>query len=232
MKKLIPILIIVTAIVLSTMYFIDHESKNGHTSLKIVNTSPDSALVYLTLSGYPPSLAPNYVQNVNGIFGCTQTGLVGSFYLGSGDSVSYTSQKRFSANVSFGSQPLNCPTAQWPTGVNPFEFNLNCPQESIDISGIGGINCILAVDLIGGPNWVAAQYPNVRYFYNDSMYKNTNLVGVFPYGCTNCVNTQGKQDCITTPETPDSTRICNPTRAKDSIGGEVRVSFKGYTNKK
>lgn len=201
-----------------------------NTEMIIVNNTDDSVLVYLTLSGYNDSLAPQYVQNVDSVFGCTQTGLNGSFYLAGRDSVSYTSSKRFSGNVSFGSAPLNCPILSWPTGVNPFEFNLNVPQESIDISAVGGVNCLLSVNLIGGPNWVAAQYTNVRTFYNDSMYKNTNLVGVFPYGCTNCVNDQGAEGCVTKPETPDSTHICNPTRAAGVKGGKVILTFNGFTN--
>lgn len=230
MRKLLPILIMVIAILVSCVYFI-HQTEKTSTELIVVNKSPDTALVYLTLSGYPSSLAPNYIQDVNGVLGCTQTGLVGSFYLAPGDSASYFPIKRLSGNLCFGSQPINCPDSLWPTGVNLFEFNLNCPQESIDISAVSGVNCILEVDLIGGPNWPAAQYTNPRHFYNDSMYKNTGLVGVFPLGCTNCVNTQGKQACITSPETPNTTHICNPTRAKNQHGGAVRVSFKGFTNK-
>lgn len=231
MKKIIPILIIIIAILVSCVYFI-HQNEETTTELTLVNNSQDTALVFLTLSGYPPNLAPNYVQNVNGVLNCTQNGLNGSFYLLPGDSTSYVPIKRLSGNLSFGSPPINCPTESFPTGVNLFEFNLNCPQESIDISAVSGVNCILEVDLIGGPNWPAAQYNNPRKIWNDSMYKNTGLVGVFPLGCTNCVNTQGKQACITEPETPDSTHICNPTRAKNNKGGSVRVVFKGFTNKK
>ena len=201
------------------------------TELALVNSSQDSVLVYLTLSGYPAADSAIYVQNVNGIFGCTQTGLVGSFWIPSKDTVSYTSTKWFSGNVSFGAQPLNCTTTAWPTGVNPFEFNLNNGQESIDISAMGGVNCLLSVELIGGPQWQASpSHPDVRLFYNDSMWHNTGLIGVYPYGCTNCTNTEGKQPCQTPNERPNSEPICTPTRSANVHGGTVLVKFKGYTN--
>ena len=200
------------------------------TEMVLINESEDSILVYLTLSGYNDSLAPYYVQSVDSIFGIADSGLVGSFFMAAGDTLYYTSPKRFSGNLAFGTQPLNCPTMEWPTGTSFFEFNINVPQESLDISCVGGVNCIIGVDLVGGPNWVAAQFADVRKIQNDSMYKNTNLVGVFPYGCTNCVNTDGKQACQVPSEKPDSTHICNPTRAANVSGGKVIVKFKGYTN--
>jgi hypothetical protein len=233
MKKLISIgacMIMISCSTESKEEIIIDEISNPATELTLVNNSQDSVLVYLTLSGYPASDTV-HVKDVNGIFGCTQSGLVGSFYLPATDSVSYTSTLWFSANVSFGSQPLNCTTTAWPTGVNPFEFNLNNNQESIDISAMGGVNCLLSVNLIGGPQWQASpSYPNVRYFYNDSMWKNTGLVGVYPYGCTNCTNTEGKQSCQSPNEQPNSKPICTPTRSANVHGGRVVVKFNGYTN--
>jgi hypothetical protein len=238
MKKLLLLAFVICINVLILIFCLNkvkeiskHQTQSLNTELSLVNSTNDSVLVYLTLSGYSDSLAPKYIQNVNGIFGITNSGLVGSFYLKSNDTLSYISDKRFSANLSFGAQPINCFDSIWPTGINPFEFNLNCPQKSIDISAIGGVNCILNVALIGGPNWIATNsYPNVRNFYNDTLYKNTNLVGVFPYGCTNCVNTEGMESCVIKPAIPDSTHICNPTRSAGDRGGKVIVTFSGYTN--
>lgn len=206
-------------------------SGKNKTTLALINTTSDSVLIYLTLSGYPDSIAANYVQNVDSIFGITQTGLVGTFYLHASDTLTYTSNLYFSGNLSFGTPPLNCPDSAWPTGMSIFEFNLNEPQESIDISCMAGVNCIMSVDLIKGPDWAATpSFPNVRHMQNDSMGKNTNLLGVYPYGCTNCTNTEGKQACQSPADTPDSSAICNPTRAKGANGGVVQVTFKGYTN--
>ena len=201
----------------------------SNTELVLVNNSEDSVLVFLTLSGYPASDSSKYIQNVNGIFGIKQTGLVGSFYLGAKDTVAYSSYKWFSGNVSFGAQPINCFTKAWPTGINPFEFNLNDGQESIDISAIGGVNCILHVDLLGGPAWMAShKYPDVRCFHNDTLYGNTGKVGVFPYGCTNCTDTLGRQPCQVPSAIPNTAPICNPTRAAGEHGGIVIVTFEKF----
>jgi hypothetical protein len=236
MKKLIILVVCMIMISCSTVINedvtinVDESALPTSTELKVVNTTKDSVLVFLTLSGYPAS-DTLHVKNVNGIFGCTQSGLVGSFYLAAGDSTTYTSTQWFSGNVGFGTQPMNCTVTAWPTGANPFEFNINNNQESIDISAMGGVNCILQVDLIGGPQWQASpKYPDVRYMYNDSMWKNSGLIGVYPYGCTNCTNTDGKQACQTPNEQPNSDPICTPTRAAAEHGGTIRVSFLGYTN--
>jgi hypothetical protein len=225
------IIALTAIIILPLACIMSDDSRSRNTELKLVNSSDDTVLVYTTLSGYAGKEKKEFVQDVNGIFGMQQMGLVGSFNLAPNDSVSYISKLKFSGNLSFGTQPLNCPDSIWRQGVNLFEFNVNEPQESIDISCIAGVNCILRADLMGGPNWMATNsFPDVRYMQNDSIYKNTNLVGVFPYGCTNCINTEGKQDCQSPSETPDSTRICNPTRAKNKRGGTIRVNFMGYTN--
>ena len=199
-----------------------------NTTLAVYNASQDSVLTYLTLGGGYDS---TFVQNVNGIFGITQSGLVGSFYILPGDTLFYQSSLKLSGNIGFGSQGVNCFSTQWPTGVNIFEFNLNENQESMDISAMGGVNSIMSVQNIGGPSWAATPaFPDVRLYYNDTMWKNTNKLGVFPYGCTTCTDTIGKQACQTPNETPDSTRICNPTRAAGVRGGLVLLTFKGYTN--
>jgi hypothetical protein len=199
-----------------------------NTTLAVYNASQDSVLTYLTLGGGYDS---TFVQNVNGIFGITQSGLVGSFYIQPGDTLFYQSSLKLSGNIGFGSQGVNCFSTQWPTGVNIFEFNLNENQESMDISAMGGVNSIMSVQNIGGPSWAATPaFPDVRLYYNDTMWKNTNKLGVFPYGCTTCTDTIGKQLCQTPNETPDSTHICNPTRAAGVRGGLVLLTFKGYTN--
>ena len=234
MKKLVILFIVI--VLASCITSIEEEviienSDVSNTELIIVNSTKDSVLVWLTLSGYPAADSALYIQNVNGIFGITQTGLQGSFYLGSKDSVFYTSLRGLSGNIGFGTSPINCPTTTWPTGANVYEFNLNVPQESCDIGCVTGVNSIINVQLLDGPDWQASpKYPNVRDIQNDSMYKNTNRVGVMPYGCTNCTNTDGKQPCQTPSEMPSSSRICNPTRSAGVRGGQVIVTFKGYTN--
>lgn len=229
-KHYIGLILIVLAIcfVYNQLRKEDHANNNviSNTTLKIANDTHDSVLVYLTLG----SQDSTFVQNVNGIFGITQTGLVGSFYLHSKDTVSYTSTLQFSGNIGFGSQGINCPDSIWKTGVNIFEFNLNENQESVDISAMGGVNSFMGVDLIGGPDWATTNYPNVRKIVNDTMYANTNRVGVYPFKCTNCTDTIGSAACTQKAETPNSSAICNPTRAAGVRGGTVLLLFKGYTN--
>jgi len=232
MRKFL-LIITISLILFILSYLLEKSSKQNsdkkeNTELRIVNNSSDSVLLFLTLSGYNYPQDTLFVQNVEGIFGCTQQGLNGSVWLKANDSVSYTSVKYLSGNISFGVAPLNCPDSIWKTGMNLFEFNLNEPQESIDISCMAGVNCILRCDLIGGPNWLADTCLNARVLQNDTMYNNTGRVGVYPYGCTNCVNTIGKQPCQTPSEAPNRYKICNPTRAKNQRGGVVRVQFLRY----
>jgi hypothetical protein len=227
-KKIIIILLTAVVVILACFLAANNEVESKNTQLKLKNNTNDSVLVYLTLSGYSGNEKADYVQNVNGIFGIVDTGLVGAFYLGAGDSVYYTSVKYLSGNICVGSQPLNCKTPQWTMGINIFEFNLNCGQESIDISAVAGVNSMIKVSLIGGPSWVADTISDVRQFENNILYKNTNLVGVYPYGCTDCSDTTGKQFCQTPAETPSSAPICTPTRAAGKKGGEVVVEFKGF----
>lgn len=228
-------LVIAGIIATTTMllYCVHTFSKPPHqdtTQIRVINESQDSALMFLTLSGYPYPQDTLFIQNVNGIFNCTQSGLQGSTWIAPGDTLTYTPTLSLSGNISFATPPLNCPTAQFPTGMNLFEFNLNEPQESIDISCMAGVNCIMRVNLIGGPDWPANIIKNPRTIQNDSMYHNSNRVGVYPYGCTNCTDTAGRQPCQFPTDTPNKFPICNPTRAKNQHGGIVQVSFLGYTN--
>lgn len=202
-------------------------SQSTNTTLQIANATQDSVLVYLTLGGGDDG---TFLQNVNGVFGITQSGLVGSFYLHSKDTLSYTSTLKLSGNIGFGSQGINCPNSTWVTGVNIFEFNLNEAQESLDISAMGGVNSIMSVDLIAGPNWGVTGNLDVRHCQNDTMYKNTSHIGVYPFKCTDCTDTLGSASCTQIAETPNKTAICNPTRAKGERGGIVLLTFKGYTN--
>lgn len=235
-RFIIAALAIICIASIAKMYLFEDKPNNptpkfDQTEIRIVNDTQDSVLMFLTLSGYSYPQDTLYVQNVDGIFGCTQTGLCGQVWIKAGDSVFYNPNENlyFSGNISFGVAPMNCLDSLWPTGMNLFEFNLNEPQESIDISCMAGVNCIMKVDLIGGPEWPADTASNPRVLQNDSMWKNTERVGVYPYGCTNCTNTEGHQECQTPQEKPNTHAICNPTRATGQHGGIVRVSFKGYT---
>lgn len=200
------------------------------TVLTVKNQNPnDTVEVYLTLNG-----GDGYVSDVNGIFGITSSNdTQGSFYLLPKDSVTYTAPvgKAFSGNISFWSPPLNCPFE----GTTLFEFTLNNSlidsnsQETIDISCVAGVTCIGSFDLNGGGAWGDNYQSNdIKHFQNDSLYHNTGISGVFPYGCTNCINTEGAPVCNNSPSqfaNPNLNKICNVQRNAKNSGGNVIISY-------
>ncbi len=201
------------------------------TTICVKNSNPtDTVTVYLTLSA-----GTGWVSNVNGIFGIASTNLSqGCFYLAPNDSVIYVTPDTLalSGNISFGYPPLNC-----PVGITLYEFTLNnastvpYAQETVEISCVAGVSSIGRFKLSGGGKWSATTaYPNVTTIQNDSMGKNTGRAGVYPYGCTNCTNTAGMSNCITTPEACDTLNICNVQRNAGKNGGLVKIEFLGLIN--
>ncbi len=204
---------------------------SGNTTLKVQNSSDEDITVWLTLGNIP-----GYVTSVNGIFGIATIGLQGSFILKAGETAEYTSEEPISGNISFGTAPENCPTSEYPNGINIFEFCLNNygqednAQETIDVSNVAGISSIIKVTLSGGGAWNAgSDNPNITTFQNDELYKNTGLIGVFPYGCDNCTSSDNPPVCLGHPayETPQALPICNVQRNADSNGGIITVEFVG-----
>jgi len=198
------------------------------TSFEVINTTKDSVLMFLTIN-YP--IDSTYIQSVNGIFGIKSSELQGSIWVQPNDTLKYTPKLGFSGNISFGSPPQNCPTDRWINGVNIFEWSVNVPagsNESLDLSCVTGVNSFMKIDLLGGADWIANR-KSVTTIKNKQMWNNTGIYGVFPYGCTNCINTDGKQPCQTPNEKPNTEKICTPTRAKNEKGGIIRISFLGYT---
>jgi hypothetical protein len=230
MRTFITILPIIPVFML--MYYlrvgkqVEVESKN--TSFEVVNTTKDSVLMYLTINSPTDSTC---VQSVDGIFGIHNNSLQGSIWIQPDDTFKYTPKLTFSGNISFGTPPQNCPSKEWANGVNIFEWSVNVPKgsnESLDVSCMAGVNCIIRVDLIGGAYWIT-NGKIITSIQNKEMWKNTGIYGVFPYGCTNCINTKGKQSCQTPNEKPNKEKICTPTRNTNRKGGKIRVSFLGYT---
>lgn len=232
MKKYI-FLFFAIILVFSISFYITKKEKNldstfSNTGFEIINTTKDSVMMYLTINKPTDSTC---VQNVNGIFGINSSQLRGSVWLQPNDTLKYTPTLSFSGNVSFGTPPQNCPTQQFVNGVNLFEWSVNVPKgsnEGLDLSCISGVNCIMKIDLIGGADWVS-NGKSVRTIKNKEMWHNTDIYGVFPYGCTNCTDIQGKQSCQTPNEKPNTEKICTPTRNTDEKGGKIRISFLGYT---
>lgn len=218
---------IILSLLLSAIFFSCFEQRTRTTTVTVKNSSDTTITVFLTLGG-----TSKWVQNVNGIFGITGSGSQGSFILNPGDSSVYTPKKPIQGNISFAYPPINC-----PVGITLYEFCLNNygtvkdAQETVEISCVAGVSSVGRFTLMGGTAWSATTlYPTVTTFSNSTMGNNTNLVGVYPYGCTNCTNTAGMPTCITTADTPDSVNICNVQRFAKGSGGNVRIEFFGLTN--
>ena len=210
------------------------------TTLKLVNATPDDVEVFITLgavAGCVPSVndLPFVTNHINK--------LQGSFHLAGNKSISYAppAGMGFNGNLAFGYAPSNCPTPQYPSGINLGEFILNNgfqgsgAQETIDIGAVAGVNALMRFDLEGGGSWNAGMTrPNVTSFANKAIGENTGLVGVFPYACDNCTASVAPPVCPTrpagapNPPQPQSEPICNVQRDASQAGGTVILTFNGF----
>ena len=204
----------------------------SRTQLMIINGSDSAVTVWITLGATEGCL-----QNVGEIPYITDSlaPLVGSFVLAAGDSTkAYTPKGMgFNGNLSFNTQPLNCPNPEMPNGVNIFEFIINNgfqagnPQETVDISCVAGVNCLIKAYLTGGI-WNAGSVPTVDSIYNKGISENSGLVGVYPYGCDTCTGAKTPPSCTTNSNDKQVTPICNVQRNATGIcGGLVTVIYLG-----
>ena len=206
----------------------EQETLSSPTELLIHNPSTtDSLLVFLTLN-----IEDGWVNDVNGIFGISSTKKSqGSFYIKPTDTVSYTSNKPFGANISFWKAPLNCP---YPAPTL-YEVTLNNAgtvpkaQETVDISCVAGVTTYGKFTLADGGTWTNGRGDTITSITNSSLYNNTGISGVYPFGCTNCVNTNGTPVCAGAPPyaTPNSINICNVSRPATAHGGHVLLTYIG-----
>ena len=204
------------------------------TEIQIENATDKEVLVWITLGATDGCL-----HDVTRIPYITDgVGLVGSFTLGPRDkTMKYAPEGLgFNGNLSFETQPLNCPTSEFPNGINIFEFILNngfqsgIPQETVDISCVAGVNCVLSCGLLGGSPWNGGSYiSEVTSFKNSSLYNNTGVVGVFPYGCDKCTEIDSPPECENHPPyaNPQDSPICLVQRDAHSGGGLVYVTYLG-----
>lgn len=209
------------------------------TALQLTNGTGQDVTVFLTLGA-----VTGCVQNVADVPFVTNVvnPLQGSFTLSQGQPVSYTPPAGvgISGNFTFGTAPINCPTDDFPNGVNVAEFILNNSfqgagaQETIDISAVAGVNSLIQFAMSGGGGWNAGSTePNVTEFENKGLNDNCGQVGVFPYGCDNCTKSTSPPECSGPPTPPpygdcQSAPICNVQRDASSSGGTVTVTFMGW----
>lgn len=200
--------------------------KLERTELAVTNGSEDTILVYLTLNN-----DADYLGNVNGVFGIKSTNkLQGSFTLKPHDTAYYTSSMPMSGNISFVKAPMNCP---FEASTTLFEFNVNNygtakdAQETMDISCVAGVNTIGRFEVSGGGAWVDGLSDTITSIQNDSLYKNFGISGVYPYGCTNCINHDGMEDCKGHPKyaKPNTHHICNVQRYAKLSGGRMVITY-------
>ncbi len=205
-----------------------------YTQFKIINETTESVKVWITLGATPGCLI--HVSKIPFITDSTDN-LKGYFILNGNDStIAYAPENMgINGNVSFTTPPLNCPSDEYPNGVNLFEFIINnsfqgeFAQETVDISCVSGVNSKIEAQLTGGTKWSATtDHPNVRQIYNGSIDGNKGLVGVYPYGCDTCTGAKSPPSCITVSSDKQISPICNVQRsAKDAGGGIIRIIYKG-----
>jgi hypothetical protein len=214
---------------------------DAQTTLKVTNRTGTDIRVYLTLGR-----ADGCVQDVKAISFVTDpvNPQQGWFILGKGATKTYTPPQGqgISGNFAFGSPPLNCPTTEYPNGINLAEFMLNNnfqgpgAQETIDISCVAGANALIAFAMTGGGGWNGGNsQPNVAQFASKALGQNTGLVGVYPCGCDNCTsrNNPPQPNCPSSPPPPayeecQAHPICNVQRDAGNSGRTVKVSFQGF----
>jgi len=238
MKKIVVVIILISLLsILFSVKSFSPKKQNTNTTLYVVNQSTDTVEVWLTLSQYSGSLKNYFVQDVKGIFGIKTIGSSGMFILAPNDTVSYQSLLALSGNICFGGQAINCPTTDYPTGTNIFEFCLNnnfgvAPQESVEISCVSGVNSFISGEL-SNYNWIVTTgIDSIQNFNNGALGNNSNRYGVFPTGCTNCTNQQGAPICNPSLpfDAPNTIPICIIQRPANLLGGSVFCKFTGFTD--
>ena len=218
---------------------------NNQTILVLANGTVDDVQVWITLGA-----TPGCIQHVSDLPFVTTivNDLQGYFTLKPAQPVFYTppAGKGLNGNVSFGTPPLNCPTTDWPKGVNVAEFILNNsfqtgnPQETIDISAVAGVNAYIKFIMFEGGAWnygqtdEAGHLKTVTEFENKGLGDNVGQVGVFPYGCDVCTSSAAPPVCPGPPTPPphgacQSAAICNVQRPASTAGGRVLIRFDGWS---
>ena len=241
MKKLIWSLIIAGVVCLLVAGYLisksDSPSLEEGTYLQVRNDYDSAVTVYITLGD-----VEGCIQNVLDIPFVEDTvpgqrGLQGVFTLNAGgDTELFNSgDLGFNGVISFNYAPDNCAdSVRYPKGLNQFEFMLNNdfqpgqPQESIDISCVHGVNCVIHVNMQTDSFFNAGPlFPKVQTFVNTLDRNQIGLVGVYPYGCDTCTMWKSPPSCIKLPQVPQKEKICQIQRDANKKGGIIRVIYLG-----
>jgi hypothetical protein len=204
------------------------------TEMIIKNADTSDVLVYLTIGGGLDSSV--WVQNVNGVFGIKDSGLVGSFILKAGESKHYYAKngKAIQGQFCFNGQAYQCLSDSTYTGSTLTEFCLNNygtvdnAQETLDISCVAGVSYLAEINMCGGGIWTANYpgYDTVVAIKNDIFGRNTDKVGVFPVGCDDCDSSDAPPQCVVGKgEKPSAHAICQVQRNASNSGGCVTFVY-------
>jgi hypothetical protein len=206
------------------------------TKVKLTNKNSKDVLTYITLGATTGCV----VDVTKLIFSekvelAEVSKLMGHFTLKANSSIYIEAPngEGFNGNVSFNTPPMACKTSELPNGMNVAEFIVNNgfqdgnPQETIDNSCVSGANAKIRFSM-DADDWSSAGGTiKVSEFENNSWDNNTNIVGVFPYGCDNCTESVSPPKCIgKQPQFVSSKKICNVERpAKSNKGGTLELTF-------
>ncbi len=198
----------------------------GFTTLSIKNSSTlDTVEVFITLQS---------TEDVFGMFGITTHGDKGSFFARKDSTYLYADARPLTGFlISFGHDNISCNASTAPpTGVNVFEGSINVDYECIDISAVDGVNSLMRYS-VSQPNWLVGN--TTVYFKsgeNKPLGKNCGNIGIFPYRCTDCV-----QSINPPPPCPGKVKFkCNKNRTcqinrHSKKGGGILLEFLNFTKR-
>ncbi len=239
MKNLVKIILFIVI----TAFIINYFNKNlkpaktdqaPRTLLKIYNGSCDTVFGYITLGATPGCLQnvvaiPFINDSITG-----QRGLQGYFKLLPNDSTIAWAPDSLGYNgvISFNYPPNNCPAPTYTNGINQFEFIVNNAyqgtnaQESINISCVHGVNCVIRVNAVTtNPFNAGPTFNNVQSFANTLDRSQTNIAGVYPYGCDTCTGSKSPPNCIPLPQPKCTNSTCQVQRNAAQNGGIIKIIY-------
>jgi hypothetical protein len=206
------------------------------TKIKLTNQNAKDVLTYITLGATAGCIVD--VEKI--IFSekvelTKVADLMGHFILKGNSSIylEAPNNEGFNGNISFNTPPMNCKSAELPNGMNVAEFIVNNgfqglnSQETIDNSCVAGANAKIKFSMDADDWTTDSGTVNVSEFENNEWDKNTNVIGVFPYGCDNCTASVSPPSCIgKQPQFVSSRPLCNVQRsAENNKGGTVEIAF-------
>lgn len=202
------------------------DSNGGVTSLSIKNSSElDSVICWVTLQGD---------DSVHGMFGIKGFGSQGHFMAVKDSTYTYTdADSLLGFEVSFGNVNGACDQASpWPKyGVNVGEGSINCGTESADISAVDGVNTFMKMSVSGNnsKHWKLGNDSIFTTTTNKTLGNNANVIGVFPYQCTNCTYSNSPPPLckVDIPVKCSDKPICTINR-DNQPGGTLLFEFTGF----